>query len=480
MTTSNQADTTIWSPLPGPQSAAYYSSADELFYGGAAGGGKSDLLLGVSFMAHTRSIIFRRVYPSLNALLERSRAIYSETGSYHETKHQWKFENGKLIRFASVQHDKNKMDYQGQAHDFYGFDEITEFPEATYRFITAWNRSADTSQHCRVICTGNPPTSAEGDWVINYWAPWLDPTHPNPAAPGELRWYSTIEGTDIEFPDGKPIKSGSEIITPRSRTFISARIQDNPYLVKTGYIARLQALPEPLRTKLLYGDFLSGREDNPYQVIPSEWIKLAQERWQKTKPPQTMTAMGVDVARGGSDKTVIAIRHGSWLDELKTYPGASTPDGQAVAALVLNSLRDNATIYVDVIGVGASVYDFLKSHTKNVVPINASTASRTTDKSGQLSFVNTRAELWWKLREALDPATGQGLCLPPDRELLSDLCAPTWQLTVRGIQIEGKEDLHKRIGRSPDKGDAVVYALGLPSRSGMGIFEWMRSQATNH
>jgi hypothetical protein len=60
--------------------------------------------------------------------------------------------------------------------------------------------------------------------------------------------------------------------------------------------------------------------------------------------------------------------------------------------------------------------------------------------------------------------------------LLVDLCAPQWKLAVRGIQIESKEDLIKRIGRSPDKGDAVVYAIGSKMLPGMGIFNWFKGQ----
>jgi hypothetical protein len=68
--------------------------------------------------------------------------------------------------------------------------------------------------------------------------------------------------------------------------------------------------------------------------------------------------------------------------------------------------------------------------------------------------------------------------LPPDRELLIDLCAPTWKLTPRGIQVEAKEDLIKRIGRSPDKGDAVVYALAIKHQPGMGLYHWMEQQTS--
>jgi hypothetical protein len=468
-----------WAPLPGPQTAALESEADELLYGGAAGGGKTDLLLGAA-LGHRRAIIFRRVYPSLSAIVERSKEVYEHLGELNEAKFKWKLKGPRLVRFGSVQHEKNKRDYQGQAHDFYGFDEITEFSESIYRFVIGWNRTAARGQRCRVICTGNPPTSAEGEWVIRHWGPWLDPGHPNPAEPGELRWFTNIDGQDVELPGAAPFRgSAGRTVLPTSRTFIPAKVADNPYLVDSGYVARLEALPEPLRSKLLYGDFTKGREDSPFQVIPAEWVGAAQDRWRAApRPDGPMTAMGVDVARGGADRTVIAMRYGAWLDQLRAYPGAATPDGPAVAALVMAQRRDNAAINVDVIGVGSSVYDHLKGLGADATAVNGAERSDATDKSGQMRFVNRRAEIYWKLREALDPAGGEGLCLPPDKELAADLCAPTWKLTVRGVQVESKGDLAKRLGRSPDKGDAAVYAFALITKKGAGIFDWVKRMAT--
>lgn len=65
----------LWTPQPGPQTMAYQSEADELFYGGAQGGGKSDLLLGLAATRHYHSVIFRRTFPLHRALIERSREI---------------------------------------------------------------------------------------------------------------------------------------------------------------------------------------------------------------------------------------------------------------------------------------------------------------------------------------------------------------------------------------------------------------------
>jgi hypothetical protein len=75
-----------------------------------------------------------------------------------------------------------------------------------------------------------------------------------------------------------------------------------------------------------------------------------------------------------------------------------------------------------------------------------------------MKFRNNRSFLMWRFREALEPVKGENLALPPDSELKADLCAPRWKLTASGILIESKDEIKKRIGRSPDKGDAVILA----------------------
>lgn len=449
-----------WKPLQGPQTAALESEADIVFFGGAAGGGKSDMLLGAALTCHIRSIIFRREYPQLKGLEDRAREIVRDRGQYNGTDKIWRLSQGRQLEFGAVQNVGDEAKYQGRPHDLKGFDEITHFTEWQFRFLAGWLRTTVPGQRCRIICTGNPPVSAEGDWVIKFWAPWLDIQHPNPALPGELRWFTTIEGVDREVESGEPFELNGEMIYPKSRTFIPAKVEDNPFLMKSGYRATLQALPEPLRSKLLYGDFGAGREDDPWQVIPTAWVLAAQARWKKDgKPGHVMTSLGVDVARGGQDSTVLSPRYDNWFDEQRVYPGSSTPDGNAVAGLVMKEIRLGTTsINVDVIGVGSSVFDILRARGMNVCAMHASEKSTKHDKSGQMSFRNRRAEWWWKMREALDPDSGSNLALPPDRQLMADLCAPRWKLSAQGVQIESKEEIIKRIGRSPDKGDSIVYA----------------------
>lgn len=465
-----------------PQEAAFASPADFLFYGGAAGGGKTDLLIGLALTQHRRSILFRREAKQLRAITDRIRQILGTGNGFNAQQNRWRLPDGRLLDLGGVKDAGDEQAYQGQPHDLIAFDELPQFLERQFRFLSGWNRTSEPDQRCRVVGAGNPPSSAEGEWVIRFWAPWLDPQHPASALPGTLRWYATIDGTDQAVEGPAPVLHKGERIMPKSRSFIPSAVEDNPFLGATGYKAMLQALPEPLRSQMLRGDFSAGRDDDPWQVIPTEWARLAQARWRPEKPVGPMQAMGVDVARGGADETVLTARYGDWFAPQIVQPGSATPNGQATAALVVAYLRDDATAYVDVIGIGASAYDHLHGLRVNVVASHGAMASQRHDRSGQLGFVNQRAEWWWRLREALDPHYGDALALPPDQVLLADLCAPRWKVTARGIQIEAKDEIVKRLGRSPDRGDSVVLALqakrvrrgSVPDedREGVKSFAW--------
>jgi hypothetical protein len=460
---SKRIQRTVWQPQAGPQAVAYASRADIIGYGGAAGGGKSDLLLGKAGTQHRRSIIFRRVFPSLRGMIERSREIFNADNdihskdSFNESLHVWRLADGRMLEFGAVQHEQDRKKYQGQPHDFIGIDEATEFPEGFVRFLLGWLRTTYPGQVCQAMLTFNPPLDDAGAWVVRFFAPWLDEDHPNPAKDGELRWYAMVKGKEIECASGEAFDVEGDIIQPMSRTFFHASLRDNPALASTGYGATIDAMPEPLRS-LLKGNFHAARMVDPWQTIPVAWVKLAQKRWTDERPKGAY-CVGADPARGGGDKMAIARLHGAWFAPVETWPGAAVPDGPSAAALLAGDISAGANIGVDVIGIGASVYDSLKDNNAVVQPINfGAGAQNLSDRSGRLKFRNVRAAAYWKLREALDPDHGEDVALPPDSELLIDLTAPRYELKPSGIQLEDKDDIKERIGRSPDKGDAVVLA----------------------
>lgn len=485
------ADTAIWRPLPGPQLLAYQSQATIIGYGGAAGGGKTDLACGKTLTRHRKAMLLRRVGTELTGINDRFEELLGSRDGYNGKDNIWRIRRRDgvplQIELGAVPNAGDERKYQGRPHDLLVFDEATNFLASQVRFLLGWLRTTVPGQLCQALLTFNPPTNAEGRWVIEFFAPWLDPKFPNPAKPGEIRYAASMPPSDahpngrdlwVDGPepfvvvDGKPCYdfnpanyAPDDIITPLSRTFIPSRISDNPYLLGTGYMAQLQSLPEPLRSQMLKGDFTAGMEDDAMQVIPTAWVEAAMARWKRPDVLPRMDSMGIDVARGGKDNTLISRRHGWWFDELLAYPGTETPNGPIVAGLVVSAARDGAPQHIDVIGVGASPYDFLQQAGQNVIGVNVAEAATEMDKSGRLGFANLRSQLWWKMREALDPNANNGIALPPDPRLAADLCAPRWHLQGKNICVESRDEIIKRIGRSPDYGSAVILAaMNSPRR----------------
>jgi hypothetical protein len=198
-----------------------------------------------------------------------------------------------------------------------------------------------------------------------------------------------------------------ELMEPVSRTFIPARLANNKY-IDANYKRTLMALPEPLRSQVLYGDFsldLDGAADE-WQIIPMKWVRMAQERW-TTHPPCHQSAIGVDVARGGEDNTAIASRHHTWLAQIKVIPGGAVPSSADSASHARMAVGTNDTpIYVDTVGVGAGTYDFLCEWGMNAYSCMAGARPTRKDRKGVLEFSNLRSQWAWNLREIFDPDNG--------------------------------------------------------------------------
>jgi hypothetical protein len=453
-----------WVPNPGPQTAAYYCEADELFYGGEAGGGKTDLLIGLGLNEHSNSLLLRRVNDDVKDLAQRARDVAGSGHGYNGQDKILRFDEH-LIKFGGCQFEADKERYKGRPRDLYGFDEIGDFSFGQFKFITAWNRSTKTGQRCRVVATGNPPTKPEGLWVIQYWAAWLDPLHPRPAKPGELRWYIRgADDEDIEVDGRGPhtVEWSAKPLLARSRTFIRSGLADNPDLAATNYAAMLDDLPEALRRAYRDGNFAATIEDDAWQVIPTAWIEAAMQRWENKIPARSvMTAMAVDVAPGGGDQRVICCRYGGWFAPFNAKREVDKT-GRTTAGEVVKHRRDNCPVVVDLGGGwGGDAVIAMKDNGITVVAFNGVQVSMARTRDGKKKFRNRRAEVVWRMREELDPSQegGSAIELPNDPELKADLASYRWDDTAAGILLEPKDKQTERIGRSPDKGDAACMCL---------------------
>jgi hypothetical protein len=488
----------LWFPTPGPQLEAVNCTADVLLYGGSGGSGKTDLILGLAHTEHKRTLIIRKHYVDLTALTDRAKDINgTEKGYNGSIPPRLKTVEDRLIDFGGIAKPGDEEHWQGQAHDLLAVDEVVQNREKQIRFLMGWVRSAEEGQRCRVILASNPPTTSAGDWIIPMFAPWLDNRYDNPAKPGELRWVVTmqddagnsfdhwVDGPDIQIPSGRHNDDGTpRYLQPESRTFIPGRLDDNPFLASDGkYAAKLDALQEPLRSAIRDGNFMAARQDEPDQLISTDWIRAAQNRWTSEyygKPPLNvpMCAIGVDGA-SKRDEAVLAPRYDGFYPNVIATPGSETPHGRDLAALVLKHRKHGAVPVIDCgERTGAEAFAHLEENGVDCIRHVGMDTSIMHTKTKQLKFFNKRAEVYWRFMEALDPEQdgGSPIALPDDPMLVSDLTALAWELTANGIKVTSKKDVVAILGRSPDRGDAVVQSWSAGARAVTHLHEWRKDQ----
>jgi len=474
-----------WIPNPGRQTDAYYSLADVLFYGGAGGGGKSDLGEGLAITAHKRSLIMRRKYADLAFLTDRTiQIVGSKKGFSGTTPPRFKFDD-RLIEYGAAQFIGDELSWMGRPHDLLYVDEAAHFAKQQIRNLMGWVRSADPNQRVRVVLGSNPPLSDEGAWLVVMFAPWLDPTFANIAEPGELRWcivnnddediwvdgpgmYSTLTGEFVTHDTDVKIEGVSSAM---SRTFIPAKLADNPFQDTKEYRAQQDGLPKRMRDAVRDGNFFAHRKDHNLQVIPTKWIQAAMDRWTKEPPENSkMTTIAADLTGMAEDETktrdnfVIAKLYNYWYDKLVVIEAKDVPFGKDKAGKITSHRRDSAKIILDMGGgYGDSTYEHLKNNNIKAIKYKGTTKSLAKSKESRLKFFNKRTAIYYQFKEDLDPSQegGSNIMLPPSNLLRADLCSIRFDknhVDAKVLKLEPKEILAKRLGRSSDYGDPVVMA----------------------
>nr|DAT92773.1 MAG TPA: large terminase [Caudoviricetes sp.] len=227
--------------------------------------------------------------------------------------------------------------------------------------------------------------------------------------------------------------------------------------------------PDDLFRKKVLGKFPKVADD---VLIPAQWLELAHERWQQAGGREPLIneprILGVDVAGMGRDCTCFCERKAFWVAPFITHNSGGTADHMKVAGNIMASRRRNIGLYVsiDTIGEGAGVFSRcveLESDKQYIISCKYSEAAKgrndkdLTDYTGQYKFLNMRAYLFWAVRDWLNPKNNTGAMLPPDAQFDEEATEIRWFFRSDGkIQIEPKEDIKERLGRSPDKFDALA------------------------
>lgn len=224
-----------------PQQAAFLLlTDDEALYGGAAGGGKTDALLmgalqDVEVPGYS-AMLFRRTFPELrmpDSLLDRADVwLHGTDAHWSGLRSTWYFPSGARVTFGYLQHDADKHRYQSAAFQYIGFDELTTFTEAQYTYLFSRLRKPEGMPVRLRMRAGSNPGGPGHDWV---------------------RQRFLVE----------------------NRTFIPARLEDNPFLDREAYMASLAKLDPVTRRQLLEGDWEARQHGNLFQRERAEVVEVS-------------------------------------------------------------------------------------------------------------------------------------------------------------------------------------------------------------
>jgi predicted phage terminase large subunit-like protein len=232
-----------------PQAVFLSLGNREALYGGAAGGGKSDALL-MAALQHIHipnysAILLRRTYKDLSlpdAIMDRARRWLQGTteARWNGDRREFRWANGSTLVFGHLENENDKYRYQGAAFQYIGFDELTQFTETQYMFLTSRLRRLKAFEATPRMRAASNPNGLGHDWVYNRFIPKID-------------------------------ERTGKLIIPRDKTgearlFVPAKLTDNPHLDQEEYMRSLNELDDVLRAQLVEGSWTitpSGDFFNP-------------------------------------------------------------------------------------------------------------------------------------------------------------------------------------------------------------------------
>jgi hypothetical protein len=362
-------------PQLGFQEDFLASSADIVIGGGAAGAGKTFVLLWESLRHINRpgygGVIFRRTTPQIyneGGLWDTSMKLYPMLkGSPRKSTSTWEFPAVTKIKFNHIEYESNILDHQGSQYAFIGFDELTHFTKKMFFYMISRNRSnCGIRPYIRATCNPDPDS-----WVAEFIEWWIDQEtgFPIPERAGVLRYFvmdgdNIVWGNSVDevikrcphiFNDPK-LKGVEPIHLVKSVTFIPGTINDNQLFIKEnpGYYGNLLALPPEEQLRLLQGNW-KVRTDGSALF---DFGKIQDLFSNKLVNNPTDGYIISDYARFGSDWTIIFTWKGWEVVRIEVMTKSRTTE--AFASIEAERTRTGigrSSVLVDEDGVGGGVID---------------------------------------------------------------------------------------------------------------------------
>jgi phage terminase large subunit len=426
--------------------AALSGNYNEMLYGGAMGGGKTVvavLLISLLCKMYPGSIwvFVRKDLNRMRNTVIRTWKRFAPHPFFAAINGSMvaKAVNGSEVHFMGEQSDTDpdQNRFRGLEVNGFVFEEANECLESTWNIAGMragrWKCPGGRQPKPLRIATCNPNT----DWP-------------------KRRFYDPFKRASLTAPF----------------YYLPAYMTDNPFL-DADYLAALENIPEELRRVMIEGDW--EQSDIPDQLIKPQWVERAIERG-KLWVPEGRKSMGVDVARYGDDESVIAVQQGRGLISIKGYRKYDNVQlAKEVDATATADSIGNAFIKVDAIGNGSGVVDVLKHfHKRPVTEFIAGSRQITTGMSEKSKlrssrFKNFRTEAWWDMRDAFfkdEYVITPAIRGPALLKLTEDLTSMKYSVdSDKFLELEGKEDTKKRLGRSPDYGDAAMQGYYQPAHA---------------
>ena len=276
----------IFKPNEGPQEDFLAATEDEVFYGGARGGGKTYALIADPLRycgnGNFRGLYIRRTMPELRDIIHLTKKLYPKAypgAKYHETDKIWNFPSGARIEFGYAENADDAERYRGQAYTWVGIDELPQYPNSeVYDLVKSSVRSTDPTLPTYIRCTGNPGNVGSA-WVKSKF---IDPAPANTTFFELAKFYNPLTKQHVE--------------TKRTLKYIPARVWDNPTLLHDeSYVAALATLSDIQRKQMLEGNWDVVAEgafpefDRTVHVIepfrvPGSWLKFRAADWGFSSP----------------------------------------------------------------------------------------------------------------------------------------------------------------------------------------------------